>query len=223
MCVLTYIPSKGKSYTLTNNRDENPNRPEAVAPKEYEINGLDVTFPKDPQGGGTWIASSALVNLVLLNGGHRVHKHSPPYRQSRGLVIIDFFSYKDEKDFYTSYEFKDIEPFTLVGVSDTQVFQIRWDEDGKTLDYFDPTLPKIWSSVTLYTPEVITEREIWFRDFLDQNPVPSPSAILNFHTTGGGGDPSTNLNMERGDLVKTLGISQVIYKKNQSHLSYFPI
>lgn len=223
MCVLTYIPGEDNSYILTNNRDENPNRPKALDPRNYKVYGHKVSFPKDPLGGGTWIASSQRVNLVLLNGGHRIHKHTPPYRQSRGLVVLDFFLFLDEKDFFKNYDFKGIEPFTLIGVSETLLFQIRWDEDGKTLDYFSKAEPKIWSSVTLYTADVIAEREIWFKDFLSQFPKPSLSDILNFHTTGGGGDPNTNLNMERGDMVKTLGISQIVFKDQESKLSYFPM
>jgi uncharacterized protein with NRDE domain len=222
MCVLTYLPLGNDDYILTNNRDENPKRPSSLKPKSYDIHGQKITFPKDPLGGGTWIATSHKRSVVLLNGGHTIHKHNPPYRQSRGMVILDYFQFDSEVQFFEQYNFNGIEPFTLVIVGE-QIMEIRWDENGKTLSRYSREEPKIWSSVTLYTPAIIAKREQWFQDFLAQNKNVNQNTILDFHKNGGDGDKANSLKMERGEEVKTLGISQIISKNKSLSLSYFAL
>ncbi|SOE22495.1 Transport and Golgi organisation 2 [Spirosomataceae bacterium TFI 002] len=222
MCVLTYIPTGNDNYLLTNNRDESPTRPSALSPAQYLINEQAITFPKDPLGGGTWIAHNNEKSVVLLNGGHTIHTHKPPYRQSRGLVVLDFFQFETPIEFYEKFEFEGIEPFTLVTTGKT-ISEIRWDEDGKTFKEFDSSQPKIWSSVTLYTPAIIQKREDWFLEFLNQNPFPTKETALDFHKNGGDGDDSNSLKMNRGEVVKTLGISQIISHNGNKEMTYLPV
>ena len=92
MCVLTFLPTINSGYILTNNRDEALARPKAIPPKKYNINGKQIYFPKDAQAGGTWIATSDDLTVCLLNGASENHIHNPPYRQSRGQLILDFSS-----------------------------------------------------------------------------------------------------------------------------------
>ena len=100
MCTVTYIPSNKDSYILTSNRDESPQRASAEIPKKYKIFDQDIFFPRDPQAGGTWIASSEEnYTLCLLNGAFKKHKWNPPYRMSRGLVLLDFFKYNNTNKF----------------------------------------------------------------------------------------------------------------------------
>ena len=66
MCTVTFIPTSS-GFVITSNRDESVARKRALAPIEYEINGCKITFPKDPQAGGTWIAKSDSKVIVLLN------------------------------------------------------------------------------------------------------------------------------------------------------------
>lgn len=222
MCVLTYIPASNGDYLITNNRDESPSRPSAIAPKAYDVNGRSITFPKDPLGGGTWIAASKNQSVILLNGGHRIHKHNPPYRQSRGMIVLDYFNYENPKIFFEQYQFEGLEPFTLV-ITGENISEIRWDEDGKTINEFDANKAKIWSSVTLYTDEVISKREDWFQDFLSQNPNPTKELALDFHENGGDGDKSNSLKMHRGEEVRTLGISQIVSSKGSKLMNYYPV
>lgn len=222
MCVLTYIPTGSGNFLLTNNRDENPSRPKALVPKEYFLHDQTITFPKDPLGGGTWIAHNKKQSVILLNGGHTIHKYNPPYRQSRGMVVLDYFAFQDPKTFYDQYIFEGIEAFTLVIVGEV-ISEIRWDHNGKTFNEFNAQEAKIWSSVTLYTPQIIEKRQQWFDSFLSQNPNPSREIALHFHENGGDGDEQNSLKMQRGELVKTLGISQIVKENGVKSMSYFPV
>jgi uncharacterized protein with NRDE domain len=68
MCVLTYIPQSDGRIAITHNRDEHIQRPAAIPPQAYLIGNQEVTYPKDPIGGGTWFAHNEDWVVCLLNG-----------------------------------------------------------------------------------------------------------------------------------------------------------
>lgn len=211
MCVLTYIPTEKHGFILTSNRDEAAAREAATPPRKYTINGHHVFFPKDPRGGGTWIASSGEITLCLLNGGSIRHIPKPPYRQSRGKVILDFFKFSNVQNFINDYDFKGIEPFTLViieSISDLIIYELKWDEKQLLKRKIDTSRPHIWSSVTLYSPEIIEMREHWFADFLQQ-PI-SPEKVLDFHQNAGIGDIRNDIRINRDNVLKTLSTTQYV-------------
>ena len=57
MCTVSWS-LRGNGYRLYFNRDERKSRPIADRPKEIEWRGTRLIAPIDPQGGGSWIASS---------------------------------------------------------------------------------------------------------------------------------------------------------------------
>ncbi len=219
MCVLTYIPTSKNSYFLTNNRDEATARTKALPPRRYRLNNTQVFFPKDPQSGGTWIATSANFTICLLNGAFEKHTPLPPYRQSRGQIIVDFFQYSNTQKFVDNYNFSGIENFTLIIIENTNsmnICELRWDGTTLSEKNIDAHQSHIWSSSTLYPPEVVSNREQWFEDFLKKNPSLTQEEILDFHKNGGNGDPENDLNMNRNDELKTQCIMQIV-RHNQYH------
>ncbi|MES2517242.1 MAG: NRDE family protein [Bacteroidota bacterium] len=221
MCVLTYIPIGNQGYILTNNRDEALARPKAIPPKKYVINGKQVFFPKDAQAGGTWLATSDDYTVCLLNGAFEKHQHKPPYRQSRGQIILDFFKFDTVDSFVTNYSFEGIENFTLVIVYHKEILKIcefRWD--GERLHYTskNPSEAHIWSSATLYPPEICIAREKWFADFREQNPTFTREEVVDFHLNGGTGDIHNDMRVNRNNELVTQCVFQVV-KQNQ-YLSF---
>jgi hypothetical protein len=210
MCVLTYLPTPN-GFIFTSNRDESVVRESAIPPRKYEIEGRYVFFPKDPLGGGTWIGGCDTFTLCLLNGGFEKHIPAPPYRHSRGKVILDFYKYLDVEKFQQNYNFNNIEPFTLVIISRVNALtinEIRWTGKDVFCKKHAPNEPKIWSSVTLYTNEIIQERERWFNNFLQENPNYTSDDILQFHHFGGKGDMRNDIKMNRENKLKTLSVTQ---------------
>ena len=91
MCTVTFLPKGDTDFILTSNRDEDPSRASLALVAE-SVGSQIVHFPKDPKAGGTWFASNKSdFTLCVLNGGFEKHKHNPPYRLSRGLMVLDFF------------------------------------------------------------------------------------------------------------------------------------
>jgi hypothetical protein len=236
MCTATFLPYKN-GFLLTHNRDEFVGRPLALPPQTYihtnELGEkLPLTYPKDPKGGGTWILISEKFTLCLLNGAFVPYVPTPPYRRSRGLVLLDFFDYQDIEKFAANYNLVDIEPFTLWVVennleNDTnnipnmplQFVEFRWDGEKLHQMKLDSKATHIRSSTTLYTPEIIQNRETWFKQWLQENPNYDNKQIIDFHLFGGQNDENSNLVMHRKDKL-TVSITAISKYEKENKMVY---
>lgn len=209
MCTVTLIYKGKNDFVLTSNRDEAPNRT-SLKPEIYTINNTKVLFPKDELSGGTWIGASEKNRVVcVLNGAFEFHKRKSKYRLSRGIVANDFLITDDIIKTIENYNFDDIEPFTIVIVDwnfDLKFHELVWDGTDK---YFTelPLEAKIWSSSTLYSKAMKSERLKWFEDFKTDN-VLDKNALLIFHKTAGKNNDDYGVIMNRG-FVKTTSITQI--------------
>lgn len=208
MCTVTYLPIGKNDFILTSSRDEKVTRV-SMEPALYKIHGKKVLFPKDSKAGGTWIAQGDNRLVCLLNGAFQKHIPFPPYRKSRGLVVLDYFAFENITEFKNQYSFEKIEPFTLVVLEESMLYEFRWDGILAYLMPIDRDNPKIWSSSTLYTEEVIKKRETWFENWLSEQSLYSVGIIRHFHITGGDGDKENVFKMNRGDILKTISLSTV--------------
>ena len=173
MCTLTYFPLNSKEYILTSNRDESAARGAALLPQKFYSEEKIIIAPKDPLGGGSWIAvSDNGTSACLLNGAFGRHIPNPPYRQSRGLVLMESFNFDHVENFNLYYDLDGIEPFTLVIINSIpwmRIFEIKWDGQSSYSKLVDPEMPAIWSSPMMYPSEIINESEEKFLTFLQNN------------------------------------------------------
>lgn len=224
MCTITYLPLSRSSFILTSNRDEGHFRKIALPPEKYKVHNTDVYFPKDMDAYGTWFAAAEKkFTVCIMNGAFVPHEHRPPYRISRGIMLLDFFLYNNVHDFISQYKFEGIEPFTLLIFEQspaTCIHEIRWNEKQIYLATKDATVPLIWSSAQLYSKEVIQQREEWFAAWLQVNKKFTMDRIINFHKTGGTGDSNTNLLMNRDGKVFTVSITSVKRGEKESLMRY---
>ena len=220
MCTATYIPLAKGGFVLTHSRDEKTVRPSAHPPKVYVQGGQEIIFPKDPQWGGTWIASSAQTTVCLLNGAFEAHQQQPPYRHSRGLVPFHVFNYKSVDDFLRQYDPGGLEPFTLLLAQTKRLVEVRWTGERLFVQDKSPDQPHIWSSVTLYSPDIIEKREGWFGTWQQQNPQPAVSNIRQFHLLGGEGDAENAIRMNRHGVLMTLSLTSVVHRPEATDILY---
>lgn len=210
MCTVTFLPLEKNEFILTSSRDENPLRPTALVPEFREYNHQQLIYPQDPLHKGTWIASSKAGKTVcLLNGAFEKHIPQPPYKKSRGLVVLDSFAYNNFSDFCQQYDFDAIEPFTLVGIQNAQLYVLKWDGAKTHCQELDFSKPHIWSSVTLYTKEIIRKREEWFNTWQTENSTYSVRDIRAFHHHAGDGDITNDIKINRSSTMSTLSITSV--------------
>ena len=226
MCTVTFISNRN-GFTLTSSRDEIASRGETQFPIEKQLTTEKIYFPQDPLAGGTWIATSELGKVVcLLNGGFEKHKHQPPYRFSRGKVVLDSFSFKNFDAFGNEYNLKGVEPFTLILIdnssSETKLYELVWDGYKKHFTELSSGSNHIWSSSTLYKKEIREIRQTWFKDWLLTNGESSDS-LFNFHLTAGDLSDAYNIKMKRENGPETVSITQVSLhdnRLNKRHLNF---
>ena len=221
MCTVTYLPINKDEFILTSNRDVPYAREKALEPKKYIESGVELYYPKDGKGGGSWIGSSAKNrSLCVLNGGFVNHISKPDYRKSRGKVVIELLKCEDIENGLNKINLTDIEPFTLIIIDwNDQLILIEFVWNGeKNYKELLTQKPHIWSSSTLYTDEIKKMRKNWFTEWQKKNNFSSEN-ILKFHHEAGIGDKKNNVLMKR-QKVGTVSITSIIKKGNQVSMIY---
>jgi uncharacterized protein with NRDE domain len=216
MCTVSFISVKEK-IIITSNRDEHIDRHKAYAPAFETLNNKKVIFPKDPKAGGTWFAAADNGNIaVLLNGGFVKHIPKPPYRKSRGLVLLDIIGADDPLDLYKETSLDNIEPFTTVLFQQGILYELRWDGEKKHKLELDSTGKYIWSSATLYSSDVINYRKHLFDKFINETGTVSPELVNRFHSHNND-DEENGFVINRKTGLKTFSITQAIHEQNNIH------
>lgn len=223
MCTVSFIRVKDKVF-LTSNRDEKHFRSSAVPPTIYETPTGTLLFPKDGDAGGTWIALHENGNaIIFLNGGFVKHVPAPPYRKSRGVILLELVSDPFPAQQFSLMNLAGIEPFTAVIWDDNRLFECRWDGLKKYQIVLNAEESHLWSSVTLYDEEVILRRKNWFFTWKEQHPEPTLEEILHFHQFTGDGDSHNDLLMNRNGQVYTVSITGMEIRKESGFMKYLDL
>ena len=230
MCTVSFVNSNGK-IIITSNRDEKVIRPNAIEPRNYLINNKKIIFPKDLKAGGTWYAVDEHSNvLVLLNGADEKHIVSGNYKKSRGLIVLEIIGTESPFETWKTIDLDHIEPFTLVLYENQKLYQLRWNGEEKKVLELDSNLNHIWSSSTLYPAAIREKRASWFSTFLDTTrdaaelsvakPEVTETELFNFHRYTEEKNEEHGLVINRGDMLKTLSITQTVIDKNKVAIHY---
>ncbi|MEO6038212.1 MAG: NRDE family protein, partial [Saprospiraceae bacterium] len=208
MCTVTYYPTPS-GFILTHNRDEAPTRsPQTIS--RVKLPARTLLFPRDTKAGGAWIvATNTGQTACLLNGAFVKHHHAPPYRRSRGLLLLDCMEAERPPDFVDHYDYTGIEPFTLLFISKQLVRELRWDGLRAYHKNLPIDQPHFWCSATLYAPAMQQRREQVYRDWLPGH-RPRATTLLTLHREGSVQDPQNDFVMNRADRVRTVSITQVV-------------
>ena len=209
MCTVTFIREQ-EHFFITSNRDEKINRGKALTPRIYKVGMTDLLFPKDPDAGGTWIVlKDATTAAVLLNGGFVSHEPAPPYRRSRGLILLDILAASDPEGSFGEMNLIGIEPFTLILLQECKLHECRWDGQKKFKNLLNAQQNYIWSSATLYSESTQQRRVEWFTKWHTTHPHPSLENILHFHRFAGDGDQKNDVHMNRDGQLLTVSITAI--------------
>lgn len=224
MCTVSYLPLENNGFILTSNRDESPMR-KTIPPKKYLENGVEMIYPKDELAGGTWIGTSEKSRLVcLLNGGLEKHKRDSYYKMSRGVVVKNILSVDNPVEYIASFDFHQIEPFTIVLVDwnhKLTIYELVWDGKEKHFQKLEQK-PKIWSSSTLYDAQTKLDRVDWFQEWLKDRSEFLQEEILAFHHRTDKGTKRTTLKMKR-PFVETVSITSIKKERGKFSIHYYDI
>lgn len=222
MCTVSFIQT-GDHVIFTSNRDEHDLRPKALPPDYVLINGIQVCRPKDPVGGGTWVAMNQRGNVfILLNGVEEKHQRKSSYRRSRGLIVLEMASFSSPMEYWNNIDLNDIEPFSLITFENNDLYRLTWDEREKRMIALDAKNSYIWSSATLYPQDIRQRRQEWFDSFLDEyaSKEISEADMLYFHLNTQIEDTENGLLINRKDQLKTQSVTQIIKTKDKIAMHY---
>jgi hypothetical protein len=142
---------------------------------------------------------------------------------------LDFYRFNDVATFRDQYDFNDIEPFTLLirnfhgtatGVGRPRFDELRWDGEKVHHIPLSPEMPAIWSSVTLYSDEVISQRSQWFEQWLAGQPEFTIGSAVHFHKTAGAGNLQNAIMMNRDNVIRTLSITSILMDSSRYEYYY---
>lgn len=221
MCTVSFVPT-GNGFALSSNRDEKKFR-KTHEPNWHIENGLKLFYPKDDVSGGTWIATNGKNKVVcLLNGAYDNHLKQDNYRKSRGVVLIDSFSYHNSNDFVNKVDLSNVEPFTLLLINKEErieFIELVWDGNDKQISNIDVLKPHIWSSATLYSKEYIKIRKELFNqkiDFINSSSI----EIKNFHLGNSIESEEHNFVMKRSGGMQKVSFTQIEFIDQRLEFSY---
>ena len=222
MCTVSFVNINGK-VIITSNRDEQRLR-QALEPISYIIKRKQVYFPKDPKAGGTWFAVDEFSNVVvLLNGAAEKHQWNPPYRRSRGLIVLDIIGEEDPILQWKKIDLDNIEPFTIILYQQNRLFQLRWNGTEKELVVLNPKKNHIWSSSTLYPSDIRKNRSQWFEKFLYSRETISESDLHHFHQYTEIQNHDNGLVINRNNILQTLSITQTVIQDNKVGINHLDL
>lgn len=222
MCTVTFIPGKD-SFFITSNRDESPGRSAKGLISFHPPGKNTIHYPLDQESGGSWIALSDSGRVsCLLNGAFESFTASPLYRLSRGQVVIDSVLEEDATNFLQNYHLDGIAPFTLLIFENDSFTQLIWDSKQKHITSLAKDIPQIWSSVTLYPPQVRAMRKYHFEKWLSERSEYSREAIIEFHQMPTG-DLENDFIMNRNEIVKTLSITSIALKPSAGSILHLEL
>ena len=161
---------------------------------------------------------------VLLNGAFENHLPEPPYRKSRGKILLDIIGGDDGPlQHFCKMDLDRIEPFTLVLLEMDKLYECRWD--GKRRHYHQQVTDRshIWSSVTLYDERAMKERKHLFEAFLNKKPNPAREDIIEFHQFTGDGNSADGLLIDRENIYSTHSITSLLLTAEQGSMKYLDL
>jgi uncharacterized protein with NRDE domain len=214
MCTVSFVYANN-SFLLTSNRDEKITRPSAIEPKIYQTATKKIIYPKDAKAGGTWFVVDEFGNaIILLNGGKTKHIAKEKYRLSRGLIVLELINSNAIVSTWKTIDLIEIEPFTLVVLENKKPFQLQWSGEEKSIVDLENNQTYIWSSSTLYTPEIQQQRSEWFSKYMYENQEISAEKMQFFHKNTEPKDSKNGLVINRDNLYKTLSVTQTVISEN---------
>ncbi|MDD3457982.1 MAG: NRDE family protein [Weeksellaceae bacterium] len=215
MCIVSIFSNETGDFLLTHNRDESRLRPFSEQIQTAEYHHKNWTGPLDLVSGGTWIYYSDEYACCILNGAYDKHSHRPPYRLSRGLLILELLNYSSIDQFIDRVNLKKIEPFTMIMLKLRTVEKkiLVWDGTERFVEDLSDEKLIVRSSSPLYSPD---EKSAHFKAFNELESVDS-EGVFELH------ERIKLLPGQIHQIVQTTSITQIEHCNQHTKLKFCPI
>jgi hypothetical protein len=229
VCTVTIVPHTN-GFRLVCNRDESLSRPLALRPVRRISAGVSVWHPRDPQGGGTWVAVNGLgVGLVLLNkqrsdAAADEASLARPALRSRGQLVLQLAGVATvplTREALSTVNPRDYAAFRLVAVVRGEVLVATSDGGRLTLDDAPLDGPVVFTSSSLGDREAERRRMPLFRDLVLES-ADRLAGQRTFHDHRWPDCPEFSVRMRRAD-ARTVSRTTVDVAGRDVSLSYEPL
>lgn len=215
MCILSIFSKANGDFILTQNRDESIYRKTSPGIEKREFYGKKVLGPVDLNSGGTWIYYTDKYTVCVLNGAYEKHSHRPPYRLSRGLIILELLKFNTINEFISEIDLNEIEPFTMIMIDmiNNEKIILVWDGIQKFTENISKDKLIIRSSSTLYD----SSERLFHKNEFENLTVADSEIIYDLHQ---------KLAMPKNDkypIVQSTSITQIIHSNDLTELKFCPI
>ena len=204
MCTVSVVPRAG-GFRLVCNRDESLSRPAALPPIRRSSGRVPVWYPRDPQGGGTWVAANGHgLAVALLNRQQPTVADGAPVaseRRSRGRIVLmlaDASAITAVRAALTGIDPRSYAAFRLIAVRNGEV--VIATSDGRQLELDDAVLtaPLLLTSSSLGDDEAERRRRPLFDELVLQARDPLAGQQV-FHDHRWPHCPEFSVRMQRSD------------------------
>ena len=207
------------------NRDESRSRPDALPPVERVLDQVRVWYPRDPQGGGTWVAANGHgLALALLNRRAPVRTASAGPLRSRGRIVLGLAGASGIPQILQSLSLidaRDYAQFRLTAVLHRDVLIATSDGERLAMDAATLTAPIVFTSSSLSDDEAERRRIPLFRDLV-LRAGDHLSGQRAFHDHRWPECPEFSVRMQRPD-ARTVSRTLVDVAGQQVSLTYEPL
>jgi len=166
MCTVSVVP-RADGFRLLCNRDEQRQRPAALAPTRHSVDNTTAVYPIDPVGGGTWVGvNDAGLAVALLNRSPSGMSMPPSYElSSRGLIAVALLAIRTVQEASAacaSLTLPMFNPFRVVVVQGKRAATLTSDGRTLTLLSFELLRPFMVTSSSLGDDLVTAPRAALF-------------------------------------------------------------
>lgn len=228
MCTVSWTFS-ADGYHLFCNRDEKRSRARAAPPAVHRESQLQIVHPRDPEGGGTWIAANSRgISVALLNGCNLGAEGRPvlrgPANESRGILparLIRLGSVNAIWNAVESMRLSAFLPFTLLILSPGEPAQLlAWDGREKRSATGHTSFGLI-SSSSLDPQGVRQYRRAMFDSLRRHSGSATPDVLFSFHESHGKSPSAYSPCMHRPD-AETVSFSYIHVDSANVNFFYTP-
>jgi hypothetical protein len=211
------------------NRDESLSRPAALPPIRRMSGRVPVWYPRDPQGGGTWVAANGHGLAVAL-----LNRQAPPgaagrtparsWQRSRGQIVMglaDADAIAIVREALAVIDPGNYAPFRLIAVRNGEVVIATSDGRQLEMDVALLTGPLLFTSSSLSDDEAGRRRRPLFDELVLRSRTPLAGQKV-FHDHRWPDCPEFSVRMQRSD-ARTVSRTLVDVIGRRVSLTYEPL
>lgn len=219
---MTWWRGENGTYGVFFNRDEKKTRSLGSPPKVESVSGTKCVFPRDPDGGGTWLLTNEHgLTLAILNayqaGELKMDEGAVRSRGELPVVLADTRSVDELGSRMEEFDAGHYRPFSLIGIDRATEASWTSDSTGRLIEARSPLDQPVVSS-SFRAKSVLPARRRMYRGLIS-NHKPDYRSLRQFHHWSGEASNAETPLMNRPD-AQTVSICEIRMERTGMFFRY---